>query len=120
MPKTYPDGRPSAALRMDAVDEGIVFKHGHGPDGCDAVRVYWSKGPTCWNPLDKAVVLDGANCSWSRHCIGMPSVIPVGDRLAVFYDAPGGDSVPPMHRDIGLAWLPLPLNPPDGNQPVSE
>jgi hypothetical protein len=102
----------------------FLFTNHIGIDGrgeyTDAVWVYWSKDPTCWNPLEKAVVLDGANCSWSRDCIGMPSVIPVGDRLAVFYDAPGGDSISHMHRDIGLAWLPLPLSPPDRNQPASE
>jgi hypothetical protein len=42
----------------------------------------------------------------------MPSVIKVGERLAVFYDAPGGDSKSHMKRDIGLAWLDLPLIPP--------
>jgi hypothetical protein len=41
----------------------------------------------------------------------MPSVVPVGQRLALFYDASpssGGN----MGRDIGLAWLDLPLKPP--------
>jgi hypothetical protein len=32
-----------------------------------------------------------------------------GKRLAVFYDAPGDDSVSHMRRDVGLAWLDLPL-----------
>lgn len=53
--------------------------------------------------------LDGKNCTWSSSCIGMPSVIRVKDRLAVLYDAPGGNSVDHMRRDIGLAWLKLPL-----------
>jgi hypothetical protein len=42
----------------------------------------------------------------------MPSVIAVGNRLAVFYDAPGGDSKSHMKRDLGVAWLDLPLAPP--------
>jgi hypothetical protein len=42
----------------------------------------------------------------------MPSVVRVGKRLAIFYDAPGGDSTSHMERDIGLAWLELPLSPP--------
>lgn len=79
----------------------------------DAIWVYWSKDPTKWNPEHKAVVLDGRNCSWSRVCVGMPSVVPVDGRLAIFYDAPGGESNSHMMRDIGLAWLPLPLSPPD-------
>lgn len=48
----------------------------------------------------------------SAKCIGMATVLPVGKRLVVFYDAPGGDSVSHMKRDIALAWLELPLLPP--------
>jgi hypothetical protein len=80
----------------------------------DAVWVYWSKDLNKWNPADKAVVLDGKNCTWSTDCIGMPSVIKHGNRLAILYDAPGDKSVSHMKRDIGLAWLKLPLAPPDG------
>jgi hypothetical protein len=75
----------------------------------DAVWVYWTKDLDHWNADDKAVVLDGRNCTWSRDCIGLPSVVPVGQRLAIVYDAPGGTSVSHMDRDIGLAWLNLPL-----------
>lgn len=84
---------------------------GLGPEGeyTDAVWVYWSKDLEHWNPHNKAVVLDGRNSSWSRRCIGLPSVVPVGKRLAIFYDAPGGDSTSHMHRSVGLAWLELPL-----------
>lgn len=85
---------------------------GDGWEFTDAIWVYWSKDPTRWNAGQKAVVLDGQNCTWSSECLGMPSVIPVGDRLAIFYDAPGGVSRSHMKRNIGLAWLSLPLNPP--------
>jgi len=78
----------------------------------DAVWVYWSKDPNRWNPGNKAVVLDGGNCTWSTKCIGLPSVVRTGNRLALFYDAPGGDSTSHMRRNIGLAWLDLPLSPP--------
>lgn len=78
----------------------------------DSIWVYWSKNCEQWDPNDKAIVLDRKNCRWSHACIGMPSVIKVGNRLAVLYDAPGGDSVSHMGRDIGLAWLKLPLLPP--------
>ncbi len=78
----------------------------------DAVWVYWTKDLNQWDPADKAVVLDGKNCTWSKKCIGMPSVIKVGNRLAVFYDASGGTSTSHMNRDLGLAWLELPLSPP--------
>lgn len=82
----------------------------------DAVWVYWSKDLNRWDAKNKAVVLDGRNCSWSQSCIGMPSVKKVGKRLAVLYDAPGGESISHMSRDIGLAWLELPLTVP--NQPL--
>ncbi len=78
----------------------------------DAIWVYWTQDLNRWDPAKKAVVLDGANCSWSKKCIGLPSVVPVGERLALFYDAPGGDSTSHMGRDVGLAWLSLPLSPP--------
>lgn len=78
----------------------------------DAVWVYWTQDPTRWDPAAKAVVLDGLNCTWSRDCIGMPTVIPVANRLAVLYDAPGGDSISHVRRSVGLAWLDLPLKPP--------
>ncbi len=78
----------------------------------DAVWVYWSRDLTQWDSRNKAVVLDGQNCTWSKQCIGMPSVIAVGKRLAVFYDAPGGSSTSHLQRNIGLAWLDLPLSAP--------
>ncbi|MCX5769492.1 MAG: hypothetical protein NTZ09_04360 [Candidatus Hydrogenedentes bacterium] len=78
----------------------------------DAIWAYWSQDLNRWDARNKAVVLDGQNCTWSKKCIGMPSVIQVGRRLAVFYDAPGGDSTRHMRRDIGVAWLELPLSPP--------
>jgi predicted GH43/DUF377 family glycosyl hydrolase len=76
----------------------------------DAVWVYWSKDLNKWDPTNKAVVLDGQNCTWSKKCIGLPSVVQVGKRLALFYDAPGGNSTSHMKRHVGLAWLALPLS----------
>jgi len=78
----------------------------------DAVWVYWSKDLYKWNPENKAVVIDGQNCKWSKRCIGLPSVIKYNNRLAIFYDAPGMNSISHMHRSIGLAFLKLPLIPP--------
>ena len=79
----------------------------------DSIWMYWSRDPTRWNPADKAVVLDGENCTWSKRCIGMPTVHPMGNRLAMLYDAPGGDSTDRMRRSIGLACLDLPLGVPE-------
>ena len=78
----------------------------------DGVWVYWTKDLNHWDSKNKAVVLDAKNCTWSKACIGMPSVIKMGNRLAVFYDAPGGTSTSHMGRNLGLAWLDLPLKPP--------
>jgi len=87
-------------------------------DYTDAVWVYWSDDPLRWCAERKAIVLDGRNCGWSSRCIGMPSVLPVGGRLALLYDAPGGDSTSHVGRDIGLAWLQLPLRPPVTDPPL--
>ena len=84
----------------------------NGAEYTDAVWVYWSKDLNHWDARNKAVVLDGSNCGWSRKCIGLPGVVQVGKRLAILYDAPGGDSISHMNRDLGLAWLNLPLVPP--------
>jgi len=35
----YCDGRPSAILRMEATDQGVVLEHGGGPEGCDALCI---------------------------------------------------------------------------------
>ena len=55
----------------------------------DGIWVYWSKDLNRWDPQCKAVVLDYRNCSWSKDCIGMPTVTAVGRRLALLYDGPG-------------------------------
>ena len=75
----------------------------------DAVWVYWTNDINHWNPACKAIVLDGSNCTWSHKCIGMPTVVTVGDKLYVFYDGAGGDSTNEMYRSIGKATLQLPL-----------
>jgi len=41
----------------------------------------------------------------------MPSVVKTDKGLALFYDAPAADTGD-MGRDLGLAWLTLPLQPP--------
>ncbi len=73
----------------------------------DATRVFWTRDISEW---------DGRNCTWSKRCIGMATVTPVGKRLAIFYDAPGGDSVSHTYRDLSLACLDLPLEPPRSRQ----
>ena len=88
-----------------------------GLEYTDAIWVYWSKDLTKWDPANKAVVLDSKNCKWSKHIIGLPSVVQMGKRLAIFYDGSDSNPIPAgvkshMNRDIGLAWLDLPLTAP--------
>ena len=75
----------------------------------DAIWVYWSKDLNKWDTKNKAVVLDNKNCTWSKRVIGLPSVIRVGNKLAIFYDGLQEKGTGHMHRDVGLAWLDLPL-----------
>jgi hypothetical protein len=87
----------------------------NGLEYTDAIWVYWTKDLERWNADKKAVVLDASNCSWSKEIIGLPSVVKVGKRLALFYDGYAGQGIPEgaashMQRDIGLAWLELPLD----------
>jgi predicted GH43/DUF377 family glycosyl hydrolase len=96
----------------------FLFTNHIGIDGdeyTDAIWVYWSKNLNQWDPKNKAIVLDGQNCKWSKKCIGLPSVLAVGKRLAIFYDAPGENSTRHMKRSVGLAWLDLPLSTPKTN-----
>jgi predicted GH43/DUF377 family glycosyl hydrolase len=87
----------------------------------DAIWVYWSQDLEHWNPDNKAIVLDGSSSSWSKTVIGLPSVLPMNGRLAIFYDglepaaerlgaaAEHTDAYKHMLRDIGMAWLDLPI-----------
>ncbi|HRZ58238.1 MAG TPA: hypothetical protein P5525_22595 [Candidatus Paceibacterota bacterium] len=85
-----------------------------GLEYTDAIWVYWTTNLDRWQPANKAVVLDASNCNWSRHIMGLPSVVQVGGRLAIFYDGNATNQMPSgvkshMNRDVGLAWLDLPL-----------
>ncbi|MBP1995113.1 hypothetical protein [Paenibacillus eucommiae] len=75
----------------------------------DAVWVYWTKDIQTWNVDDKALVLDGSMSNWSKTIIGAPSVIRHNDKLAIFYDGVEGDGTNQLFRDIGVAWLDLPI-----------
>ena len=108
----------SSVYYEESIKTWFLFTNHIGYDAqgeyTDAVWVYWSKDPEKWDPKHKAVALDGLNCKWSFRCIGMPTVIKHGNRLALLYDAPGDNSVSHMKRSIGLAFLKLPLVVPGG------
>ncbi|RFU84386.1 hypothetical protein DY218_22245 [Streptomyces triticagri] len=78
----------------------------------DAIWVYWTRDLNQWDARDKAAVLDRTNCAWSPYIMGLPSVVPLHGRLALFYDGRAARDVSHMGRDVGLAWLDLPLCPP--------
>jgi predicted GH43/DUF377 family glycosyl hydrolase len=85
-----------------------------GLEYTDAIWVYWSKDLNKWNAKDKAIVFDSKNCKWSKHIIGLPSVIKVDNKLLIIYDGNRSPIFPSgikshMNRDIGMAWLTLPL-----------
>jgi hypothetical protein len=84
----------------------------------DAIWVYWTRNLEKWDAANKAVVLDSINCSWANGVTGSPSVVQYENRLALFYDgieSPGVKKSPDRFRkrSIGLAWLHLPLSPPE-------
>jgi predicted GH43/DUF377 family glycosyl hydrolase len=89
---------------------GINQKYG---EYTDAIWVYWTKDINQWRAEDKAIVLDAQNSVWTKGAIGMPTVIQVGNRLALLYDAAEGASTSHMRRSIGLAWMELPLKIPE-------
>ncbi len=78
----------------------------------DAIWVFWTKDLEKWESENRAIALDGVNCTWSKRCIGMATVTRIGNRLAMVYAAAGGDSTSHLGRDIGLAWYDLPLQSP--------
>ena len=58
-----------------------------GGEYTESIWAYWSRDLNRWDPEQRAIVLDQTTCKWSQRCIGMPSVVRVGRRLAIFYDA---------------------------------
>ena len=85
---------------------GITKENG---EYTDAIWVFWTKDIYHWNEKNKAIVLDKSNCTWAKGAIGMPTVIKAGNKLAMLYDGVEGTSTSHMRRDIGLAWMQLPL-----------
>lgn len=77
----------------------------------DSIWVYWTQNINNWDPANKAVVVDGESCTWSKRSIGMAAVGRIGNKLGIIYDAPGGNSISNMRNSIGLAWIDLPLSP---------
>ena len=109
----------SSLYYQDSTKTWFMFVNHVGVGYTDAIWVYWSQDVQTWDPANKAVVLDASNCTWSNMIVGLPSIVSIDNRLAIFYD---GQAEPPpagsdlnllhMNRDIGLAWLDLPIRTP--------
>jgi predicted GH43/DUF377 family glycosyl hydrolase len=94
-----------------ATDKAAVSPQG-SPEYTDAIWVYWSDDPTNWNRENRAVVLDSKNSEWSPRVVGLPSVLVLGDKLAIYFDGSTRDAIDHGLRDVGVAFLDLPLVPP--------
>ena len=119
------DPHPALPPEHQVENSGLYFERSNGTwflftnhigldeqgEYTESIWVYWSRDLNQWNPEQRAVVLDRTNCTWSKRSIGMPSVVPVKRRLALFYDA-SAKTTGNMGRDVGLAWLSLPLKAP--------
>jgi predicted GH43/DUF377 family glycosyl hydrolase len=93
-------------------------------ESTDAIWVYWTHDIEKWNADHRAIVLDSSNSSWSKLVVGLPSILPANGKLAIFYDGldprtervngvgEHPDAYRHMLRDIGLAWLDLPIKTP--------
>ena len=83
-----------------------------GSDGLlytDGIWGYVGSDPTSFSAEQRVLVLDTESAPWTR-VIGMPSVRPTAGGLAVFYDGIAGRTrTDHMSRDIGMAFLPLPV-----------
>lgn len=79
----------------------------------DAVWVYWAQELTGFNTRDKAVAVDAPSSGWSPRVIGLPSVIPLGSRLALYYDGAESDTIGHGDRDVAMLTLELPIVVPD-------
>ena len=79
VPEPYADGRPGAALRMEARDEGIVLRCGDGPGRCDELGArdiwVWEDGGTYFMHYDGAGAKGWLAClatsddlvHWEKH-----------------------------------------------------
>lgn len=95
----------------DSVGKWYLFVNHIDPSNSytDAIWMYWTDDPNHWDAGNKAEVLSSRNCSWTHGAIGMPSVLRVGDRLAMMYDGSVNGDTSHFNRDIALAYIDLPL-----------
>ncbi len=106
-----PERCENASLYYESTNRTWFLFTNHIGDGyTDAIWVYWTTDLNRWEAKNKAVVLDGQTCSWSKTIVGLPSVLRVGNRLAMFYDG-NKDPNDKWHikRDVGLAWIDRPI-----------
>lgn len=83
--------------------------HSKKEEYTDTIGVYRAKDANKWNADHKAVAINGSNRIGGTGAIGMPTVIRVGNKLAMLYEATEGSSTLHMQRSINLTWMDLPL-----------
>ena len=67
--KSYADGRPSATLRLDAVDHGPIIRHGSGPAQCDYLG---AREAICFRSGHTSYLhYDGAGPTGWRACLAV-------------------------------------------------
>jgi hypothetical protein len=105
----------NASMRYEAdIATWFLFTNHVNADigATDAIWVYWTQDLDHWSVDRRAVVLEPAGTTWSKGVVGLPAIVAVGNRLALYYDGVRDGSHAQTGRDIGLSWLPLPLRPP--------
>ena len=71
-----------------------------GLEYTDAIWLYWTRDLNKWDAKCKAIVLDSKSCKWSKHIIGLPSVVKERNRLALFYDGNNSADLPQGNKVI--------------------
>ena len=89
--KSYSDGRPSAKLRLNAVDHGPIIRHGGGPGRCDYLG---AREAICFRSGDRYYLhYDGAGPTGWRACLAVSDDLQQWDLKGPILDlgAPGTD-----------------------------
>ena len=99
----------STSLPLQPIFRLTPEQHPYDPDWIHVQRILNRKCVGCHRPdTDRTNLTNYSAVMAAKTEAGLP-VVQVGNRLALFYDAPEGNSTSHMKRNIGLAWMNLPL-----------
>src|SRR5271156_1288486 len=97
--KSYPDGRPTATLRLDAKDSGPIIRHGEGPAKCDELG---AREAICFQSGGQYYLhYDGAGPTGWRACLAVSRDLRQWDLKGPVLDLGG-----PGEDDAGTASSP--------------